>query len=148
MRAAVMDKRSFMEVYLEGAIYKIDNLAARTAIVTHLSARDDGSGIFASRKIKTSRGSFANNQCLCFATESGLLFGNSKMFIEISGVGGRSMFFAWIDLYRKVAGTNLWAVRCPETMLPVDRLLRSLPSVRYDNDHVMVGLPEYMHGHC
>merc|ERR1711896_99227 len=100
-----------MEVYLEGAIRKIDDLAARTAILTHLSARDDGSGTFASRKIKTIRGSFTNRQCLCFATDSGLVFGNSEMFI------------AWIELYRNVADTDLWEVRCPATMLPVSRLL-------------------------
>ena len=34
MRAAVLDKRAFMEVYLEGTISKIVDLAARTAILT------------------------------------------------------------------------------------------------------------------
>ena len=146
MRAAVLDKKAFIEVYLEPTIYTIDDPAARIAILRHV--RVNGLVIFASRNIKTSRGSFTNNQCLCFATDSGLVFGHSKMFIEIRMHDGSSMFFAWIDLFLKIAGSDRWAVRCPETMLPVDRLLRSLPFVRYDDDHVVVGLPEYMHGHC
>ena len=52
MRAAVLDKKSFMEVYLEPTIYTIDDQTTRTAILTHLAARDNGPGIFASRKIK------------------------------------------------------------------------------------------------
>ena len=70
------------------------------------------------------------------------------MFIEVRQHDGNSMLFAWIDLFRKIAGSDRWEARCPERMLPVDRLLRSLPFVLYDNDHVVVGLPEYMHGHC
>ena len=142
MRAAVLDKKSFMEVYLEPTIYTIDDQTTRTAILTHLNARDNGLGILASRKIKTSRGSFANNQCLSFRTANGLVFGHSKLFIEIRGPVGSSMF-AWIDVFRKVAGTDLWAVRCTEALLPVDGLLRSLPFIRYDDDYVVVGLPEY-----
>ena len=104
--------------------------------------------MFASRKIKTIRGSFANKQCLAFATDSGLVFGNSKMFLEIRRHGSSSMFFAWIEMYRKVPDTDLWAARCRDpwaVRLLVSRLLRSLPFVRHDNDHVLVGLPEYMH---
>ena len=147
MRAAVLDKRTFMEVYLEPTIYTIDDQTTRTAILTHLAARDNGSGIFASRKIKTSRGSFTNNQCLCFATANGLVFGHSKMFIEIRRHGCSSMF-AWTDVFLKGAGTDLWAVRCTEALLPVDGLLRSLPFMRFDDNHVVAGLPEYMHAHC
>jgi len=83
-----------------------------------------------------------------FATDSGLVFGNSKMFLEIRRHGSSSMFFAWIELYRKIPDTDLWAVRCPETMLPVSRLLRSLPFVQHDHWYVLIGIPEYMHGHC
>ena len=42
------------------------------------------------------------------------------------------MFFAFIELYRKV----------PE----IDRCYQSF--VGHDNDNVLVGLPGYMHGHC
>ena len=109
--------------------------------------------MFASRKIKTIRGSFANKQCLAFATDSGLVFGNSRMLLEIRRRGSSSMFFAWIEMYRKVPDTDLWAVRCRDpwaVRLLVSRLLRSSskPFVRHDSDHVLVGLPEYMHGHC
>ena len=88
----MLDRRTFTEVYLEGAIREIVDPAARTAVLTHISALDYGSDIFASRKIKTIRGSFANKQCLVFATNNGLVFGNSKMYLEIRH--GRSSIFS------------------------------------------------------
>ena len=52
-------------------------------------------------------------------------------------------------MYRTVADTDLWAVRCRDpwaVRLLVSRLLRSSskPFVRHDSDHVLAGLPEYM----
>ena len=148
MRAAVLDRRTFTEVYLEGAIREIIEPATCNAVLTHISApnRTDIE-IFASRKLKTTRGTFANKQCLVFATNNGLVFGNSKMFLEIKH-SSSSTFFAWIELYRKVPDEDLWAIDCPQTLLPVSRLLRSLPFVQHDHWHVLIGLPEYMHGHC
>ena len=147
MRAAVLDKRTFLEVYLEGAIRKVVDLEARIAVLTHIGARDDGCDIFVSRHIKTTRGAFSNKQCLVFSMDNRLVFGNSKMFLEIRH-GNISTLFAWIELYRKVPGRSLWEIDCPQTLLPVSRLLRSLPFVQHDHSHVLIGLPEYMHGHC
>ena len=124
MRAAVLDKCTFLEVYLEGVIKKIVDQRTRMAVLRHIGARDDGCHIFVSRLIKTSRGAFANKQCLVFTTDSGLVFGNSKMFLEIR-YGHISTFWAWIDLYRKVPGRHLWEINCPQTLVPVSRLLRS-----------------------
>ena len=148
MRAAVLDRRTFIEVYLEGAIRKVVDLAARTAVLTHIRLRDDGCDIFVSRHIKTTRGAFSNKQCLVFSAENnGLVFGNSKMFLEIRH-GRISTFLAWIDLYRKVPGSPRWEKYCPQTLVKVSGLLRSLPFVNHDGGHVLIGIPEYMHGHC
>ena len=74
MRAAVLNSRTFTEVYLEGAIREITEQATRTAVLTHISAQVLGrTQIFASRKIRTARGTFANKQCLVFATDNGLV---------------------------------------------------------------------------
>ena len=84
MRAAVLDRRTFTEVYLEGAIREITEQATCNAVLTHISAPVlNRTHIFASRKMKTPRGTFANKQCLVFATDNGLVFGNSKMFLEV-----------------------------------------------------------------
>ena len=50
MRAAVLDKKAFIEVYLEPTIYTIDDPAARTAILTHVRA--NGLGIFCEQEDK------------------------------------------------------------------------------------------------
>ena len=148
MRAAVLNSRTFTEVYLEGAIREITEQATRTAVLTHISAPVlNRTHIFASKKMKTPRGTFADKQCLVFATDNGLVFGKSKMFLELKHSSSQT-FFAWIELYRKVPGRSLWEIDCPQTLLPVSRLIRSLPFVQHDHSHVLIGLPEYMHGHC
>ena len=58
------------------------------------------------------------------------------------------LFVAWIGLYRKVPGSPRWEIDCPQTLVKVSGLLRSLPFVNHDDGHVLIGIPEYMHGHC
>ena len=73
----MLDRRTFIEVYLDGAIRKVVDPQTRIAVLSHIGAHDDGCDIFMSAHIKTTRGAFSNKQCLVFSNGHGPpVFGN------------------------------------------------------------------------
>ena len=149
--AAVVEKRTFQPYYLAGLTYSIASTAAQSAILVQALSNMTGvpSAISACKFLRHVRGTFTCKDTLCFVDGGKNLYcGKARMFIEVVLESGDSDFFVWLDAFPSFigeCGVRLWKHRQGvHRIVPARELLRAVPHVQKDDDHIIIGFPAYV----